>query len=295
MPNRRHFIAYPLLGAATLTMKFGQTAAEPAYATTETTTNKEGHTMSSLPIPPVERTGFDREKFEEFADMRIGHGDPIWWYGMGSVNRYPDGEPLVRVEGVDLGKLHRPDPSMPRVQMFTRKFIVFRDPKTNEILRDENGKARFIGYDYQFFTWHLEGDELLWEIEQGAGDRIVSLTGGDGAEYRKMGDLVVITTPVPVNSKVVQSWEKYDFLALPEGSTWPRFQSVWAKYTPNFSFMEKGFSTMHMWSYRYDAYESLPGSIRTVIENEPGMDLWRLPPMNLDEIRELQRSGGNYR
>ena len=52
---------------------------------------------------------------------------------------------------------------------------------------------------------------------------------------------------------------------------------------------------MHSWLYRYDDYDDLPESIRTIIEGEPGMDLWREPPQDVDEIRELQRTGENYR
>lgn len=266
-------------------------------ATTETLKSKQADDINqgAIPAPKLGRSAFDRETFEEFVDMRIGSGDPVYWYGLGVISSYPDGEILARLEGIDLGRLHRPDPSAPMAHMLTRKFIVFRDPNTNELLRDEAGKVRFIGYDYQYFTWTLEGDELMWSIEQGAKDKVVRNTGGEGAEVRKMGDLTVMTTPVPINSKVVQAWEKYDFLILPEGSAEPRYQTVWAKYTPNFSWMPEGFSTMHSWLYRYDNYEDLPQSIRTVIETEPGLDLWRDPPKDLDEIRELQRSGGDYR
>ena len=110
-----------------------------------------------------------------------------------------------------------------------------------------------------------------------------------------MGDLTVMTTPVPINSTVVQAWEKYDFLLMPEGSAEPRFQVVWGKYTPNFSWMPEGFSTMYSWLYRYDSYESLPESARTLMETEPELSLWRSPPESLEEIRELQRTGQNYR
>lgn len=261
------------------------------------TEESEGSSANPGPIsiPPTSRSSFDRDTFEEFVDMRFGTGDPVYWYGMGVITSYPDGKILARLEGLDLGRIHRPNPDEPKAELFARKFAVFRDPVTNELLRDENGKVRFIGYNYQYFKVMLEGDELLWEIESGSKDRLRLTKGGHGAEVRKMGDLTVMTTPVPINSPVIQAWEKYDFLLMPEGSAEPRFQVVWGKYTPNFSWMPEGFSTMYSWLYRYDSYESLPESVRTLIETEPGLDLWRSPPESLEEIRELQRTGQNYR
>ncbi len=265
--------------------------------TTTSTTKMELSTMSSgsIPTPAVTRSGFTREDFETLVDVRIGDGDPIYWYGVGVVNSFPDGKILARVEGVDLGKLHRPDPNKASAQMYTRKFVVFRDPDTNELLRDEEDKVRFIGFNYQNFTWRLEGDYLMYDVEQGSGEQVFTVTEGRGNEIRKMGGLTVITTPVFVESPVGNWWEKYDLLIQDENDVEPRYQYVWGRYGPNFSFMGGGFNTMTSWLYRYDNYEDLPQSIRDIIENEPGMDLWRNPPMNREEIQELQASGENYR
>ncbi len=254
-----------------------------------------GISSHSTPTPPVTRSGFTREDFETLVDVRIGNGDPVYWYGVGVVYSFPDGEVLARVEGVDLGKLYRPDPSVPSAQMYTRKFIVFRDPKTNELLRDEKGKIRFIGFNYQNFTWRLEGDYLMYDIEQGSGNQVFTVTEGRGNEIRKMGGLTVITTPVFVETPVGSWWEKYDLLIQDDNEVEPRYQYVWSRYGPNFSFMGGGFNTMSSWLYRYDNYDDMPQSIRDIIENEPGMDLWRNPPMDAAEIQELQKSGGNYR
>ena len=132
----------------------------------------------TIQSPPVKRSGFSREDFETLVDVRIGNGEPVFWYGVGVVNSFPDGKVLARVEGVDLGKLYRPDPSVASAQMYTRKFIVFRDPETNELFRDEEGKVRFIGFNYQNFTWRLEDDYLMYDVEQGSGDQIFTVTEG---------------------------------------------------------------------------------------------------------------------
>ena len=257
----------------------------------DTRDNKEEDVMnkSTIPTPTVTRNGFDRETFEEFVEMRIGSGDPIYWYGLGVISSYPDGKILARLEGVDLGRLHRPDPNVPMAHMYTRKFIVFRDPETNELMHDEAGDIILRGFPYQFFTVSLDGDVLRTDIESGSGDKLRKFSAGEENEVRKIGDLTVFTMPVLINSPAMQAWEKYDFLVLPEGSAEPRYQIVWAKYGPNFPWMDPGFNTQHAWLYRYDSYEDLPQSVRTIIETVPGADLWRDPPKDLDEIRALQR------
>ncbi len=245
---------------------------------------------NATPGPTVPRNVFDRETFEQFVEMRIGTGDPIYWYGTGVISSYPDGKVLARVEGVDLGRLHRPDPDVPLAHMYTRKFIVFRDPETNELMHDEAGDVIFRGFPYQFFTTWLEGDVLRTDIESGAGDKLFKFSAGKENEVRKIGDLTVFTMPAPINSPAMQAWEKYDFLVLPEGSAEPRYQVTWAKYSPNFPWMGEGFNSQHAWLYRYDSYEELPQSVRTIIETLPGADLWREPPKDLDERRALQNA-----
>lgn len=271
------------------------TAINPVLAMAQKRKDTKKMDTSKIEPPKVSRSGFTRDDFEQFAEMRIGTGDPVYWYGFGVISRYPDGKELARVEGVDLGRLYRPDPDVPSVHMYTRKFIVFRDPETNEIMRDADGKMRFVGFNYQFFRWHLDGDVLHFEAEQGVGDQVFTVPGGRESEIRRIGDLTTITTPVYVESPIGDWWEKYDFTISHSATQEPRYQSVWSSYRPAFSFMEEGKITMHMWSLRYDAYEDMPESLRTVIENEPGMILWKEPPKDIDEIRELQRTGESYR
>ena len=65
--------------------------------------------MDDMTIPEAitTRAGFDRDTFEQFVEMRGGTGDPIYWYGFGVVTSYPEGKPLARIEGLDLGRLDR--------------------------------------------------------------------------------------------------------------------------------------------------------------------------------------------
>lgn len=265
-----------------------------ATAATETQTKEvDAMTQEGTRIPKSGRNTFDRDTFEQFVEMRIGTGDPVYWYGQGVISNFPDGKIIARVEGVDLGRLHRPDPDVPLAHFYTRKFVVFRDPETDEILRDEAGKIILRGFPYQYFKVWLDGDVLRTDIESGAGETMFKLSAGEENEVRHIGDLTVFTMPVPINSPTMQAWEKYDFLVLPEGSAEPRNQVTWSKYSPNFPWMGPGFNTQHAWLYRYDAYEDLPQSVRTIIETVPGADLWRNPPKDLDEIRALQNPDDN--
>lgn len=240
------------------------------------------------PVPNTTRSGFDRGTFEQFINMRIGSGDPVCWYGCGVVNSYPKGEVLCRLEGVELMRLYRPDPDVPLVYQFSRNFVVFRDSKTNEIMRDSFGQSRVIAQPYQYLTYTLDGDVLRYESERGSGANILRITGGENTEVRTVGDVTIVTSPAWLDIPSDQHWEKYDFIIADSAHEAPRFQIVWGRYGPNFEFLGEGFSTAHMWLYRYECYEVLPQSIRTVIETEAGMDLWTRPPSSLDEIRDLQ-------
>ncbi len=240
------------------------------------------------PVPDTMRSGFDRGTFEQFIDMRIGSGEPVCWYGCGVVNGYPKGEVLCRLEGVELMRLYRPDPDVPLAYQYSRNFVVFRDAKTNEIMCDSSGQARMIAQPYQYLTYTLDGDVLRYESERGSGADVLRISGGDNTEVRTVGDVTIVTSPAWLDTPSDRHWEKYDFIVAGGACEAPRFQIVWGRYGPNFDFLGTGFSTAHMWLYRFDGYEVLPQSIRTVIENEAGMALWKMPPSNLDEIRDLQ-------
>jgi hypothetical protein len=51
--------------------------------------------------------------------------------------------------------------------------------------------------------------------------------------------------------------------------------------------MGDGRSSMHACFHRYDRYIDLPESIRSFVEEYAPM--WKEPPKDLDEIRELQQ------
>ena len=58
---------------------------------------EEVHVMKlDTTIPSLGRSVFDKETFEQFVEMRIGTGDPVYWYGLGVISSFPDGKVLAR-------------------------------------------------------------------------------------------------------------------------------------------------------------------------------------------------------
>ena len=43
--------------------------------------------------------------FKQFADMRIGTGEPVYWYCIGEVYDYPSVKLVAKVEGIDTARL----------------------------------------------------------------------------------------------------------------------------------------------------------------------------------------------
>ena len=67
--------------------------------------------------------------------------------------------------------------------------------------------------------------------------------------------------------------------------TW--VDGLWSGAFPLPAAMGGGRSSMHAYFHRYDRYADLPESIRSFVEEYATM--WREPPCDLDEIRELQK------
>ena len=44
----------------------------------------------SLALPAL-AGGFDRERYEQWVTMRVGDGEPVYWYSHGTIRAYPGG------------------------------------------------------------------------------------------------------------------------------------------------------------------------------------------------------------
>jgi hypothetical protein len=230
--------------------------------------------------------GFDTELFDAFIGMRLGTGDPIYWYFIGDVRSYPDGKPVAVLESVDTGRLFRPpeEPEAPR--QLSRKLFVFRHPETQDVLWESGGNpVRHVVFPYQHLTYRLEGDEIAIDVEQGMGEhrqRIGPIT--EMTARRLAAGLMVFTAPMFLPMPGFELYEHYDFFLDPGASSAGSIS--WIRYCDLPSFAGKGRSIMHLTAQRYDRFGDLPDGIgRFISENAPA---WQEPPLDMDEIGRIQ-------
>ncbi len=235
--------------------------------------------------------GFDAELFDRWLETRVGSGEPIYWYSIGEVYRYPEGELVARMEGFDTARLLREREKKETAYQLSRKIFVYRDPKTNEVLTTSNGMpVQHIMYPYQFITYTLEGSRLLTWVEQGSGARLVKLGPSDEMTARRLGDTVAYSAPLFLNLQTprgpYQAFEHYDFFIQPKTAAQP-YQLSWIRYGDMPPFFGGGKAIIHLVSWRVESFDKLPATIRDWVKaNAP---LWLAPPASIDEIRELQK------
>lgn len=236
--------------------------------------------------------GFDADLFERFLEARVGSGDsPVYWYSIGDVYTYPEGEIVARLEGFDTARLVRDADSPTTAHQLSRKIFVYRDPKTNEVLTEVNGApVRHIMYPYQFITYTLEGDRLVTFVEQGAGDRLTKLGPSDEITAQRLGDVAVYSAPLFLNLEtprgLYQAFEHYDFFIQPPDADQP-YQLSWIRYGDLPPWAGAGKSIVHLVSWRVGSFKELPATIREYVSKEA--PLWLGPPEDLAEIRRLQQ------
>ncbi len=237
----------------------------------------------------AEGGGFDEELFEIFLEARAGTGEPIYWYSIGEVYSYPDGALLARMEGFDTARLVRDADDPATAHQLSRKTFVYRDPETNEIFSEVDGKAAtHIKYPYQFITYKLVGDRMQTFVEQGSGARLTKLGPSEEIVARRLGDAVVFSAPLFLNLETprgkYEAFEHYDFF-IQSGGEVPN-QLSWLRYGDLPPFLGPGKTIIHLVAWRLDSFEALPDTMKKWVETDA--QLWRQPPKDLDEIRALQ-------
>ncbi|MCC5795138.1 MAG: hypothetical protein JJT85_10465 [Chromatiales bacterium] len=243
---------------------------------------------------PAESGGsFDDDSFALFASMRTGTGDPVFWYTIGTVFSYPDGQALFRMDGIDTAR-RLPDGKDGTVHQASRKVFFYRDIETGEVLKSHQGRpVEPIAYPYQYITYALEEGNIVTYVEQGAGSRLQRIGPVENITLRRIGETAVFSAPLfldfpMADGRRFEAFENYDFFIHPEdaGLTWPN-QLSWVRYGDLPPFAGPGQGIIHLVSWRVDDYAALPQSMREVLESEA--QLWMAPPEDLEEIRRLQR------
>ncbi len=113
------------------------------------------------------------ELFKQFVEMRVGAGEPVYWYCVGEIYSYPDGKLIANVEGIDTARLMKSASSAAKSVQLSRKIFFYRDALTNEVLREANGKkVEPIAYPYQQITYEYRDEKLLASVVQGKAPRI---------------------------------------------------------------------------------------------------------------------------
>lgn len=235
--------------------------------------------------------GFDAEVFDRWVEMRVGRGAPVYWYCTGTVFSWPEGTPLMQVEGIDTARLDRTLSTSSVAHQLSRKTFIYRDLETDAVLKEWNGEPLpAIEYPYQYITYALEGDGLTTWVEQGKGEQVQRIGPGQGILARRIGNTLAFSAPLfldfpgPGGTRL-QAFENYDFFVHPQaaGLRHP-YQISWLRYGDLPAGIGK--AVMHLVAWRVDRYQELPASMRDYLERDAR--LWREPPQDLAEIRRLQ-------
>ncbi len=233
---------------------------------------------------------FTPKLFNQFVKMRVGTGEPVYWYCVGEVYEYPSGKLLAKVEGVDTARLIKSESTTTKKLQLSRKIFFYRNPANNEIMREYGGKkVTPIAYPYQQITYEYKGGKLLSGVVQGKAPRIQRIKSTGNNLVRNFGGLKVFSAPLFLNFGNYQAYENYDFfLQTRAKKRVPKYQLSWVRRGSLPPFFGGGDSVFQLVSYRIDKYQKLPASIRRVLEKEARM--WMNPPRDLKEIEELQKA-----
>ncbi|HNP66053.1 MAG TPA: hypothetical protein PKH39_19140 [Woeseiaceae bacterium] len=250
----------------------------------------------SLPVyAQASSGGIDQELYDRFLSMRIGDGEPVFWYFIGTSKAYPSGELLSVFEGIDIGRrVTKPDePDV--VYQLSRKIYIHREPETGQVIEEMNGKpVPVTKYPYQLIRYQLVGDELAATVEQGRRPNLRTIGPVAGMTARRIGNVaqysapLFIAAPLPEGG-VIEHFENYDFFAQPDSvDKHDRYQLSWVGYGHSPPLNNGGPVLKHLVAWRTDSFEGLPDSIKQYVRKQA--PLWMEPPKDFEEIYELQKA-----
>ncbi|GFH60854.1 hypothetical protein CTEN210_17330 [Chaetoceros tenuissimus] len=221
-----------------------------------------------------------------------GSSDMVFWFGEGQLYESPSGKIIANIDGFDVSKgVYVGDG---HIRQFSRKIFWFRDPVTNELITEYNGKeVHPIKYDWQVFDLKrgIGADPTMSTILPSVlkGPRSVPCmpvtpryAGKDVLHYQ-----CPLFIDIPIgNGKTYQAWEIYDYtLDLTHDVNRPPSLS-WSRQGSNPPFIEDGNAVMHFLGHRLNKFEDLPDHIQEIVENE--YDLFKSPPVDMGEVAKLE-------
>ncbi len=245
-----------------------------------------GQSLAAQNVP------YNREIFDEWVKMRVGTGEPVFWFCFGEVYTYPEGKLVAKMEGTDCARLLRI--TKDSVVQLNRKIFAYEDPITGEVMENLNDKkVEPIAYPYQYITYVNRGDgKMVSYVEQGKGNRVTKMPPGGGITARMLNGNMVYSAPVFLNFKTPQgnyeAYENYDFFVNKQTEKLQdKYQLYWNRYGDLPPFLGGGKGVIQLVCYRVDKFEDLPEKWKTYLKTK--YPLWMKPPQDMKEIAELQK------
>jgi len=62
-------------------------------------------------VSAADTQSFTPELYKQFVELRVGAGEPVYWYCVGEIYEYPSGKLIAKVEGVDTARLIKSESS----------------------------------------------------------------------------------------------------------------------------------------------------------------------------------------
>ncbi|MFN3313702.1 MAG: DUF1838 family protein [Hyphomonas sp.] len=276
-----------MIRAAATCLLYSMTACASLQAA-ETRPDGMGNTA-----PPVTA---EADVFRIWINARAGTGQPVHWVSEGAVYAYPSGEKLFGMTGFDSSRVIWPDGNDGEVIHLTRKTFTYTDPRSGEILTEYNGQPVVpIAYPYQIIRYEMKDGLIYASVEQGAEPRIQKIDAKDGIISRKVGDSWAFTAPLFLNFPLpgggqYEAWENYDFFIHPAGSVSEPHQMTWQRLGDLPPWAGGGKGIYHLLSWRVDSPDAFPPDLLAWAQAEK--PLWLAPPVDLEEIRMLQKGEG---
>lgn len=232
--------------------------------------------------------------------MRLGlgegpgsNGNGVFWVGGGALYEAYSGKQLAIFEGFDIGK--GVQLSDKHIRQLSRKIFWFRDPVTEDIMTEYEGKpVKPIIYDGQMIDYHkAEDGSFTYSVE--ASLRLLKdalpkmkVTSQMAGPHQMMINIPVFLD-VPIAKERgggrYQAWEFYDYSVDPSFPSDRPATAVWSRQGSVPPFVTDPKAVLRFSGYRVDNYEDLPERMR--IEVERAHPQFKAPPQDEMEVEEF--------